>query len=55
MNELKECEHNIRKQIVQMMVHIDNVSYEALMNMPVQDRDMLTKAHNIKIDKMNDK
>lgn len=41
----------IRKQVADMLCYMQNVSYEALMNMPVQDRNLIAKAHNKKIEK----
>ncbi len=35
-----------------MLVYMDNVSYEALMHMPTQDRALLAKVHNSKMEKM---
>ena len=34
-----------------MITYMNNVSYEALMNMPIQDRNLIAKAHNAKIEK----
>lgn len=38
-----------------MLVYMDNVSYEVLMHMPTQDRALLAKVHNAKIEKQKNK
>ena len=38
-----------------MIVYMDNVSYEALLNMPSDMRELIARAHNAKVEKQNEK
>lgn len=49
--ELKfNCEE-IKSNLMDITVYIENISYEILLNMPVQDRDLLVRSYNKKIKK----
>ena len=37
-----------------MLVYMDNVSYEALLNMPTDMRELIARAHNAKIEKQKE-
>ena len=36
-----------------MVVYLDNISYEALLNMPSDMRELIARAHNAKVEKQN--
>ncbi|EON7637207.1 hypothetical protein VWH97_07425 [Escherichia coli O157] len=46
---------DIKNALMDAAVYVDNVDYATLLNMPVNDRDMLIKAYNKKVKKMNEK
>ena len=37
-----------------MITYMDNMSYEAVLNMPSDMRGLLSRAHNAKVEKMKD-
>lgn len=37
--------------VCDMSISIDNMSYEVALNLPINDRDMIVRAHNKKIKK----
>lgn len=45
--------NDIQTSLMDAAVAIENTSYEALLNMPVQTRDLMVKSYNKRQKKMN--
>ncbi|AQW88772.1 hypothetical protein pEaSNUABM50_00243 [Erwinia phage pEa_SNUABM_50] len=58
MKEISELRFNceeIKNSLMEVAVHIPNTSYEMLLNMPVNDKDLMVKQYNKKIKRENKK
>jgi len=48
---LTVSQEEIKMFVCDMSISIDNMSYEVALNLPINDRDMIVRAHNKKIKK----
>ena len=49
--DLKIAQEDLKMFLCDMSITIDGLSYEVVLNMPINDRDLMIKAHNKKIKK----
>lgn len=49
--ELRDNEKIIKKQITDMLLYIDNMTYVELLNMPTDMRELIARGHNAKMEK----
>lgn len=50
--ELESRELELRRCLSELVVYVENMSYEAVLNMNVLDRNMILNRHNKKADSM---
>jgi len=49
--DLKIAQEDLKMFLCDMAITIDGLSYDVALNMPINDRDLMIKAHNRKIKK----